>query len=186
MKKKYGQISSKISGNKAGFREKYFPENSPFFKEILIYPKRLLARCPVAHPVDRERGAASRACLGVVQLPAPRRPPLVERRRERRLGVAAAVGPRLTSAEQIGEEAAGTSNCHVHLQVKLLVERRARRPRSPRIGARAIVPGRWPRKRQLTVAADGVALRAGNFPLLPAFPEGRVAVRQHEYLQHGG
>ena len=38
MKKKYGQISSKISGNKAGFREKYFPENSPFFKEILIYP----------------------------------------------------------------------------------------------------------------------------------------------------
>ena len=39
MKKKYGQISSKISGNKAGFREKYFPENSPFFKEILIYPK---------------------------------------------------------------------------------------------------------------------------------------------------
>ena len=40
MKKKYGQISSKISGNKAGFREKYFPENSPFFKEILIYPKQ--------------------------------------------------------------------------------------------------------------------------------------------------
>ena len=43
MKKKYGHISSKFSGNKAGFREKYFPENSPFFKEILINPNLHLA-----------------------------------------------------------------------------------------------------------------------------------------------
>ena len=35
MKKKYGHISSKFPGNKAGFREKYFLEKSPFFKEIL-------------------------------------------------------------------------------------------------------------------------------------------------------
>ena len=35
MKKKSGHISSKFPGNKAGFREKYFPEKSPFFKEIL-------------------------------------------------------------------------------------------------------------------------------------------------------
>ena len=44
MKKKSGHISSKFPGNKAGFREKYFPEKSPFFKEILRDAKLPMVR----------------------------------------------------------------------------------------------------------------------------------------------